>query len=84
MNIYLRIKLCLKTISLISWRKTGWQVKVTIMLNDDVIWVKPNMVNINGMDYGRWNEWGRPWSERNESEIWKIKFIMSFLCFSVL
>ena len=31
-----------------------------------VIWVQPNKVNVNEMDYGRWNKWDRLWTERNK------------------
>ena len=27
--------------------------------------MQPNKVNVNEMDYGRWNEWGGLWTEGN-------------------
>ena len=56
--------------SLISRDGTGWKVKMMIRLSDDVIWVQLNMVNVNEMDYGRWNiRWNannEVWTEKNE------------------
>ena len=60
--------------SLISRDEIGWNVKLTIRLNDHVIWVQPNKVNMDEMDYGRWNEWNnnqwnmikKVWTEGNE------------------
>ena len=56
--------------SLISRDRIGWKVTLTITLNEDVIWVQPNMVNMNGMDYGRWHKWDGLWTERNEKKVW--------------
>ena len=40
-------------------------MKDTIRLKYDVVWVKPNMLNVNEMGYDLWNEWdGNEW--RNE------------------
>ena len=38
----------------------------TLPLNDDVIWVQPNKVNMNEIDYGRWNEWDGLSTEGNK------------------
>ena len=49
-----------------------------IRLNDHVIWVQPNkvlpyLVNMNKMDYGRWNECDGMWTEWNKDETWSMK-----------
>ena len=41
---------------------------MTMGLNGDVTWVWPNMVNLNVMDFSKWYEWDRLWSEENESD----------------
>ena len=51
---------------LISRDGIGWKVKLTIRLNNDLIWVQANKVNANEMDYGRWNEWDGLWTEGNK------------------
>ena len=68
MNIYLTLKIYLKVLvgSLISSDAIGWKVTLTIKLNDHVIWVHPNKVNMNEIDYGRWNEWDGLLTEGNE------------------
>ena len=68
MDIYLILKhLCKDTRRvLISRDGIGWKVKLTIRLNDHVIWVEPNKVNRNEMDYGGWNEWDRLLTEGNK------------------
>ena len=43
--------------SLSSRDGIGWNMKMTIRLSDDVKCVQTNMVNVNEMDYGKWNEW---------------------------
>ena len=48
--------------SLISRDGIGWKVKLTIWLNDHVIWIQPNKVNMNKMDGGTWNEWDGLWT----------------------
>ena len=35
--------------------------------------MQSNKVNINEMDYGRWNEWDKLWTEGNKNETWSIK-----------
>ena len=32
--------------------------------------MQPNVVNMNEMGYGRWNEWDGLWAERNEKKVW--------------
>ena len=32
--------------------------------------MQPNVVNMNEMDYSRWNEWDGLWAERNEKKVW--------------
>ena len=68
MDIYLILKHLSKDTRrvLISRDGIGWKVKLTIRLNDHVIWVEPNKVNRNEMDYGGWNEWDRLWTDGNE------------------
>ena len=36
--------------------------------------MQPNKVNVDEMDYGRWNEWDGLWTERNEMkhEQWNV------------
>ena len=37
-------------------------MKVAVRLKYDAVWVKPNMLNVNEMDYDLWNEWdGNEW-----------------------
>ena len=52
--------------SFISRDRIDWKVKLTVILNDDVIRVQPNEVNINEMDYGRQYEWDRLQTDRNK------------------
>ena len=67
MNIYRRSNIYLKTHrSLIFRGGIGWKVKLTIWLNDQVIWIQPNKVNMNKLDCGRWNEWDALWNEGNK------------------
>ena len=35
--------------------------------------MQPNEINMNEMDYGRWNEWDWMWPEGNKNETWTIK-----------
>ena len=35
--------------------------------------MQPNKVNMNEMDYGRWNEWDGLWTEGNKNETWSMK-----------
>ena len=51
----------------------GWKVKLTIWLNDHVLWLQPNKVNMNEVDCGGWNEWGGLWTEGNKNETWTMK-----------
>ena len=37
------------------------KVKLTVRLHEDVIWVQSNKLNVNEIDYGRWNEWDWLW-----------------------
>ena len=30
------------------------------------IWVQPNILNVNEIDYDRWNKWDGQWTEENE------------------
>ena len=53
---------------LFSRDRIDWKVKLRIRLNHHVIWVQPNFVYVNEMDYGRWNEWGG-WNEA-----WSMKY----------
>ena len=53
---------------LFSRDRIDWKVKLRIRLNHHVIWVQPNIVNVNEMDYGRWNEWG------GGNEAWSMKY----------
>ena len=46
----------------------GWNLKLTIRLNDRVMWVQPNRVDVNEMGYGKWNEWDGLLTEGNENE----------------
>ena len=32
--------------------------------------IQPNKVNMNEVDYGRWNEWDRLWTEGNKNGTW--------------
>ena len=35
--------------------------------------MEPNKVNVNEINYGRWNEWNRPWIEGNKmkhDQVW--------------
>ena len=32
-----------------------------------------NKVNVNEMDYVKWNKWDGLWTEGNKNEIWTIK-----------
>ena len=41
----------------------GRKLNVTIRLNNDVILVKPNMINVSEMDYCKENEWDGIWSK---------------------
>ena len=59
--------------SLISRDGIGWKVKLTMRLNDHVIWIQPNKVNMSEMDCGRWNEWDGLWTEGNKNETWSMK-----------
>ena len=44
-------------------------MEMAISLNDDVIWVQPNMAKINAMDYGKGNEWDdHSLKEMNETD----------------
>ena len=52
--------------SFISRDRIDWKVKLTVILNDDVIRVQPNEVNINEMDYGRQYEWDSLQTDRNK------------------
>ena len=63
---------------LISRDGIGWKVKLAIRLNDHIIWVQPNKVNMNQMDYGRWNEWDMKHDQwhvdwRKWDETWTMK-----------
>ena len=53
---------------LFSRDRIDWKVKLRIRLNHHVIWVQPNIVNVNGMDYGRWNDWD------GGNEAWSMKY----------
>ena len=35
--------------------------------------MQPNKVNMNEMDYGRWNEWDGLWVKGNKNEEWSMK-----------
>ena len=35
--------------------------------------MQPNKVNMNEMDYGRWNEWDGLWVKGNKNEGWSMK-----------
>ena len=35
--------------------------------------MQPNKVNMNEMDYGRWNEWDGLWTEGSKNEAWSIR-----------
>ena len=35
--------------------------------------MQPKKINMNEMDYGRWNEWDGLWTEGNENETWSVK-----------
>ena len=35
--------------------------------------MQPKKVNMNEMDYGRWNEWDGLWTEGNKNETWSVK-----------
>ena len=57
---------------LFSRDRIDWKVKLRIRLNHHVIWVQPNIVNVNEMDYGRyglkeirWNMNSEVWTEGN-------------------
>ena len=52
--------------SFISRDRIDWKVKLTVILNDDVIRVQPDEVNINEMDDGRQYEWDRLQTDRNK------------------
>ena len=34
--------------------------------------MQPKKVNMNEMDYGRWNEWDGLWTEGNKNEAWSV------------
>ena len=53
---------------LFSRDRIDWKRKLRIRLNHHVIWVQPNIGNVNEMDYGRWNEWG------GGNEAWSMKY----------
>ena len=38
-----------------------------------MIWVQPNKVNMNEMDYGRWNEWDGLLTKGNKNETWSMQ-----------
>ena len=38
-----------------------------------VTWAQPNKVNMNEIDYVRWNEWDGLWTEGNNNETWSMK-----------
>ena len=48
-------------------------MKVTMRLNDHVIWIQPNKVNMNEMGCGRWNEWHELWTKVNKNETSSMK-----------
>ena len=62
--------------SLSSRDGIGRNMKMTIRLSDDVKCVQTNMVNVNEMDYGKWNEWDELWTEWNEMkhEQWSVEW----------
>ena len=35
--------------------------------------MQPNEVNMNEMDYGRWNEWDGLWTKGNKNETWSMQ-----------
>ena len=35
--------------------------------------MQPNKVNMNEMDYDRWNEWDGLWTEGNKTGTWSMK-----------
>ena len=40
-------------------------------MNDHVIWKQSNKMNVNHMDYGRWNEQDGLWTEGNmDNKVW--------------
>ena len=49
-SIYFRLKFYLKTL-LVSRDRIGWKMIKAMRLKYDAVWVKPNMVNVNNMDY---------------------------------
>ena len=78
MDIYLRLKLYLKTLgSLISRDWIGRKVNQRIRLNSDLIRAQPNMVNVNETDYGGWNEWDAQWSEGEKTKYgqWSVDWM---------
>ena len=48
-------------------------MKVTMRLNDHVIWIQPNKVNTSEMGCGRWNEWDELWTKVNKNETSSMK-----------
>ena len=61
-----KLYVCFKYLS--KETDTEKKVKLTIRLNDHVLWVQQNKVNMNEMDCGRWNEWSgnETWAMRRE------------------
>ena len=49
-SIYFRLKFYLK-ILLVFRDRIGWKMIEAMRLEYDAVWVKPNMVNVNNMDY---------------------------------
>ena len=56
---------------LISRDRIGWKAKLKIrLMTIHVTWAQPNKVNMNEIDYVRWNEWDGLWTEGNNNETW--------------
>ena len=35
--------------------------------------MQPNKINMNKVDFGRWNEWDGLWTEGNKNGTWSLK-----------
>ena len=51
-----------------------WKVKETMKLNNDIVWIFPNIINVKERDYNQQSEWdGNGW--RNEwDRLWYMKW----------
>ena len=58
---------------LISRDRIGWKAKLKIRLMTIHVTAQPNKVNMNEIDYVRWNEWDGLWTEGNNNETWSMK-----------